>query len=48
MIHDYMDFNEDILKSIVKERFYMQIYSFLVEEPNYTKVQLSRIENYAV
>ncbi len=48
MIHDYMDFNEDILISIVKERFYIQIYNFLTQEPNYTKVQLSRIENYAV
>ena len=48
MIHDYMQFNEDILKEIVKDKFNDIIYNFLIEKPNYTEVQLSRVKNFTI
>lgn len=46
MIHDYMKFNNDILYKILKEKKYIDIYNFLVKEPNYNQVVRTRIENY--
>jgi uncharacterized protein YutE (UPF0331/DUF86 family) len=46
MIHDYMKFNNDILFQILKEKRYVDIYNFLVENVNYKNVIISRIENY--
>lgn len=46
MIHDYMNFNNEILFSVIHEKKYQIIIDFLYETPNYSKVQLHRIENY--
>jgi len=47
MIHDYMNFDEEILLQIVKQQRYMDIYPFLLEQPEYNSVQRSRIENFS-
>ena len=47
MIHDYMKFNIDILYKILKDRSYMDVYAFLIEEVDYNAVIRSRIENYS-
>ncbi len=46
MIHDYMNFNDDILMQVVKTKKYVQVTSFLMSDTNYTTVQLKRIENF--
>ena len=46
MIHDYMNFDESILLNIVREQKYGSIYQFLIQQPNYTAVQKSRIVNF--
>jgi len=46
MIHDYMKFDDNILYQILKEKRYIDIYNFLIEEPNYNQVIRTRIENY--
>ncbi len=46
MIHDYMNFDEAILIKIVEEQKYMSIYQFLLQQPEYSVVQLARIENF--
>ena len=48
MIHDYMNFDEAILIKIVAEQKYLEIYDFLVEKLEYSRVQLTRIENFSV
>lgn len=47
MIHDYMNFDPQILLGIVRERKYLDIYHFLVEVPAYSEVLRKRLENYA-
>jgi len=46
MIHDYMNFDESILIKIVKEKKFLNIYNFLIEYPDYSDVQRSRVENF--
>ncbi len=46
MVHDYMNFNDDILKNVVKMRKYEKIIEFLNSSTNYSQVQLKRIENF--
>jgi uncharacterized protein YutE (UPF0331/DUF86 family) len=46
MIHDYMQFINEILFNILKEKKYMDIYNFLVDEVEYRSVIINRIENY--
>ena len=46
MIHDYMNFDETILIKIIAEQKYLNIYNFLIEYPDYSNVQRSRIENF--
>jgi uncharacterized protein YutE (UPF0331/DUF86 family) len=46
MIHDYMNFDESILLKIVANQRYLNIYHFLMEQPKYTNVQRSRVENF--
>ena len=48
MIHDYMEFNENILKSILKSKKYNEIYEFLIEAPDYSDVLIKRIENFSI
>ena len=33
MIHNYIDFNVEILSEIVKNRYYLDLYNFLIETP---------------
>jgi len=47
MIHDYMQFREDILIDIVKSKKYIDIYNFVVSKPQYSSVVLQRIENFS-
>jgi hypothetical protein len=46
LIYDYMNFDEAILIKIVEEQKYMSIYQFLLQQPEYSVVQLARIENF--
>jgi len=46
MVHDYMNFNDDILKNVVTEKKYLDLVSFLKSELEYSSVQLKRIENF--
>ncbi len=47
MIHDYMDFKVEILFNILKEKRYINIYEFLIEEPEYKESVQKRIENFS-
>ncbi len=46
MIHDYMNFNDDILKNVVKLKKYNDIIVFLKSNISYSSTQLKRIENF--
>ena len=46
MIHDYINFNDDILKNVVQSKKYTDIIEFLNSNLNYTDTQLKRIENF--
>jgi len=48
MIHDYMNFDENVLLGILAHKKYLDIYGFLLEEPDYSAVQLKRVESYTV
>ena len=48
MIHDYMNFNEDILIDLVRSRRYDHLVDFLIWEPNVTRVQRKRIETFSL
>lgn len=48
MIHDYMNFDESILISIIKEKRYKKIVQFIVSDLNISGVTLKRIENYTL
>ncbi len=47
MIHDYMKFNDEILFKIIKDKKYLDIYDFLINDIQYSKVIVKRIENYS-
>jgi len=47
MIHDYMKFNDAVLYHILKEKKYLDIYTFLITEPAYKQSIIKRIENYS-
>ena len=47
MIHDYMDFKVEILLNILREKRYISIYEFLIEEPKYKESVQKRIENFS-
>ena len=46
LIHDYMNFNDDILLQLLQERGYQIIYDFLVSDVNYPAALIKRIENF--
>ena len=46
MIHDYMNFNDAILKNVVLAKKYDDIISFLKSDIKYNNTQLKRIENF--
>ena len=46
MVHDYMNFNDAILKSVVSEKKYEEVIAFLNSDISYSPVQLKRIENF--
>ena len=48
MIHDYMKFDENILREIVKKRKYMVVYEFLIQKPQYTETLKRRIRSFAM
>ena len=48
LIHDYMNFDDAILIKLLKEKRYMDIYLFLIEEPNPSDVIIKRIENFSI
>jgi uncharacterized protein YutE (UPF0331/DUF86 family) len=48
MIHDYMNFDEDVLVRIVSQQRYLAIYEFLIQRPDYNSVQSSRIKGFVV
>ena len=48
LIHDYMKFDENILKEIMKNRKYMIIYEFLIQKPKYSETLKKRIRSFAV
>jgi uncharacterized protein YutE (UPF0331/DUF86 family) len=48
MIHDYMNFDEKVLVNILREKRYLEVYRFLMGEPDYSDLQRTRVANYAV
>lgn len=46
MIHDYMKFDNNILFKILKDKKYIDIYNFLIDDVNYKQIIITRIENY--
>ncbi len=46
MIHDYMDFNEDILIDIIKKRKYEKLYDFLLSDLHVNDTIQKRIKSY--
>ncbi len=46
MIHDYMDFNEEILIHIVKEKLYLKLYDFLVTDVKLSDTMQKRIRSF--
>ena len=46
MIHDYMNFSEEILEEMVKTRRWQQLVDYLLWEPEPTPTQIHRIENF--
>ncbi|MEA1955620.1 MAG: HepT-like ribonuclease domain-containing protein [Campylobacterota bacterium] len=46
MMHDYMNFNDEILKSVVSLKKYDEIIVFLKSDISYSDVKLKRIENF--
>ena len=46
MIHDYMNFNDDILMNVVRTKKYKEVISFLMADTNYSEVQLKRVANF--
>jgi len=46
LIHDYMEFKEEILLDILKEKKYFKIYEFLIEDVKVSDVIRKRIENF--
>lgn len=46
LIHDYMEFDDTMVYKILKQKSYLDIYHFLIEEPHYKDVIIRRIENY--
>ena len=46
MVHDYMNFNDAVLKSVVSEKKYEEVIAFLNSDISYSTVQLKRIENF--
>ena len=46
MVHDYMNFNDEILQDVVQKKSYSNIIEFLEVDINYSSVQLKRIENF--
>jgi len=47
MIHDYMTFNNEILIDIVKNKKYINIFNFLIDECRYSDLIHKRIQNYS-
>ena len=48
LIHDYMNFDDNILFNLIKKRKYEDIYNFLISDINYPNVLIRRIENFEV
>ncbi len=46
LVHDYMEFNREIVITIVRERDYIFLYEFLIDKSNYKEVFIRRIENF--
>ena len=46
LIHDYMNFNDDILLQLLREKGYQAIYDFLVSDVNYSDALVKRIANF--
>lgn len=46
MIHDYMNFDDAILKNVVTSKKYKDVVAFLQADAKYTTSQLKRVENF--
>lgn len=46
LIHDYMNFDDDILLRLLREKGYKAIFDFLVSDVNYPDALIKRIENF--
>jgi len=47
MIHDYLEFDDNYIISLLANKLYNKIYDFIVDEANYTDVIIKRIENFS-
>jgi len=46
LIHDYMNFNDNILLRLLHEKEYLDIFEFLIAEVDYTDALIKRIKNF--
>lgn len=46
LIHDYMNFNDNILLRLLHEKEYLDIFEFLIAEVDYTDALIKRIQNF--
>ncbi len=46
LIHDYMNFDDNILLRLLQEKRYKTIFDFLVSDVNYSNALIKRIENF--
>ena len=47
LVHDYMDFDRELVKQIVISKDYLKVYDFLVETPRLSNLTIKRLENYS-
>ena len=46
MIYDYMKFDDNILFKILRNRIYLDVYDFLIDDAIYKNIIIQRIKNY--
>jgi len=48
LVHDYMDFDRNLVKAILVSKDYLKVYDFLLQEPKLSDLMIKRLENYSL
>ena len=48
LVHDYMDFDRELVKAILLSKDYMKVYAFLLQTPKLSDLTIKRLENYTL